>query len=148
MKLILTQEVANLGGPGEVVEVKDGYGRNYLIPRGYAMRWTRGAERQVDELRRSRAVREARDLGQASELKGQLEGLRVKLAARAGNGRRLFGSVTPADIVAAVKNAGGPDLDRRRVEVRNPIRTLGTHHVEVRLHPHVAANLTMDITSA
>ena len=147
MKLILTQEVANLGGPGDVVEVKDGYGRNYLVPRGFAIRWTRGAERQVSDISRARQTREIRDLGSATEAKNRLEGLTVRLPARAGGNGRLFGSITPADIVQAVTVAGGPQLDRRRIEIANPIRTLGTHRVAVRLHPEVSANVTVDVTN-
>src|ERR671921_1775274 len=108
MKIILTQEVNGLGAPGDIVEVKDGYGRNYLLPQGFAIKWTRGAEKQVDVIKRARAAREIRDLGHANEVKGQLEGLKVSLRARAGDAGRLFGSVTPAEIVDAVKAAGGP----------------------------------------
>src|SRR5690606_40475349 len=92
MKLILTHEVSGLGTPGDVVEVKDGYGRNYLIPRGYAMRWTRGAERQIESIRKARAAREIRDIGTAKEVAGQLGALKVRLATRAGESGRLFGS--------------------------------------------------------
>src|SRR5262245_57794617 len=113
MKIILTQEVNGLGGPGDVVEVKDGYGRNYLLPQGFAIRWTRGAEKQVAVIKRARSAREIRDLGHANEVKGQLESLSVTLAVRAGDSGRLYGSVTPAEIVDAVKSAGGPVLDRR-----------------------------------
>ena len=102
MKLILTQEVTGLGAPGDVVEVKDGYGRNFLVPRGLAMRWTQGGEKQIVTIKRAREVREVRDLGHAQEIKGQLEKLTVKVPARAGGGGRLFGSVTVADVVAAV----------------------------------------------
>ena len=147
MKLILTQEVGNLGAPGDVVEVKDGYGRNYLVPRGYAIRWTRGAEKQVADIRRAREAREVRDLGSASELKGRLEGLSVKLPVRAGESGRLFGSVTSADIAAAVRASGGPELDRRRIEIGNPIKTVGTHEVAVRLHPEVSAKVTLNVTA-
>ena len=147
MKLILTQEVGNLGAPGDVVEVKDGYGRNYLVPRGYAIRWTRGAEKQVADIRRAREAREVRDLGSASELKGRLEDLSVKLPVRAGESGRLFGSVTSADIAAAVRASGGPELDRRRIEIGNPIKTVGTHEVAVRLHPEVSAKVTLNVTA-
>src|ERR687889_927981 len=127
MKLILTQEVSGLGTPGDVVEVKDGYGRNFLLPKGYAIRWTKGAEKQVAVIKRARDAREIRDLGQANEVKGQLSGLKVTLTARSGNGGRLFGSITPAEIVDAVKAAGGPALDRRRLELSGQIKTTGTH---------------------
>ncbi|MGN6330841.1 MAG: 50S ribosomal protein L9 [Motilibacteraceae bacterium] len=148
MKLILTQEVAGLGAPGDVVEVKDGYGRNYLVPRGFGIRWTRGAESQVASIRRAREVRDIRDLSSAQSVKGQLEGLSVRLPVRAGQGGRLFGSVTVADIAAAVKAAGGPDVDKRRIEIGNPIKTVGSHAVSVRLHPEVAATVTVDVVAA
>ena len=96
MKIILTQEVSGLGSPGDVVEVKDGYGRNYLLPQGFAIKWTRGGEKQVATIKRARDVREIRDLGQAEEIKGRLETLTVKLTARAGASGRLFGSITSA----------------------------------------------------
>ncbi len=145
MKLILTQEVTGLGGPGDVVEVKDGYGRNYLVPRGLAMAWTRGAEKQIATIRKAREVREVRDLGQAKDIKSQLEGLRVRLPVRAGDTGRLFGSVTVADIVAAVQAAGGPAIDKRRVEIGQPIKNLGPHKVNVRVHPEVQASLAVEI---
>ncbi len=148
MKLILTQEVAGLGGPGDVVEVKDGYGRNYLVPRGAAMRWTRGGEKQVSSIRRGREVREVRDLGHAGELKSELERLTLKVPVRAGAGGRLFGAVTGSDIVDAVGRAGGPAVDRRRIEIGQPIKTVGDHQVTVRLHPEVVATLTVQIVAA
>jgi large subunit ribosomal protein L9 len=145
MKLILTQEVSGLGGPGDVVEVKDGYGRNYLVPRGAAIRWTRGGEKQVSSIRRGREVREIRDVSSAATVKKDLEALKVRLTVRAGQGGRLFGSVTVADIVAAVARAGGPQVDKRRVEVGQPIKTVGSHQVVVRLHPEVTATVSLEV---
>ncbi len=148
MKLILTHEVNGLGAPGDVVEVKDGYGRNYLVPRGYAQRWTKGADKQIATIRRAREVREVRDLGHANEIKGQLAGLKVRLPARSGDGGRLFGSVTTGDIVTAVSAAGGPQLDRRLVQVVAPIKALGTHTVTVKVHPEVEATLSVEVVAA
>jgi large subunit ribosomal protein L9 len=149
MKLILTQEVTGLGEPGDVVEVKDGYGRNYLVPRGLAMRWTKGAESQVATLRRGRELHEARTVTEARELAGQLAALEVTLTSRAGDGGRLFGSVTTADVVEAVSAAGGPKLDRRRVELPSAhIKTVGTHPVSVRLHPEVTASVNVEVVPA
>jgi len=145
MKLILTQEVTGLGGPGDVVEVAGGYGRNYLVPRGLAMRWTRGAEKQVDLIKRARSARDIRGLGDAEQTAAQLAGLKVKLATRAGASGRLFGSVGPGDIADAVRAAGGPQLDKRRIEVPNPIKTIGSHQVRVRLHPEVTATVDIEI---
>jgi large subunit ribosomal protein L9 len=148
MKLILTSEVAGLCGPGDVVEVKDGSGRNFLVPRGLAMRATRGAEKEVALIKRAREVREVRDLGHAREIKTQLEGLSVSLQTRAGAGGRLFGSVTASDIADAVKKAGGPVLDKRRIELASPIKTVGSHQVVVRIHPEVAAKVAVDVVAA
>ncbi|MCA1824683.1 MAG: 50S ribosomal protein L9 [Frankia sp.] len=148
MKLILTQEVAGLGGPGDTVEVADGYARNFLVPRGFAMRATKGVEKQVATIRRAREVRDVRDLGQARDLANQLQSLSVRLAARAGEGGRLFGSVTTADVVEAVKQAGGPAIDRRRVLLGAPIKTLGTHGFSVKIHPEVEAQVSLEVVAA
>ncbi|MET7298294.1 MULTISPECIES: 50S ribosomal protein L9 [Embleya] len=148
MKLILTHEVTGLGEPGDIIEVKDGYGRNYLIPRGYAIRWSRGGEKDVAAIRRARKVREIRTLDQAAEVKGQLAGLKVTLQTRAGETGRLFGSVTVADVVSAIKAAGGPDIDKRRVEIGTPIKTVGSHRITVRLHQEVSAALDLDVVPA
>jgi large subunit ribosomal protein L9 len=145
MKLVLTQEVTGLGAPGDVVEVKDGFGRNYLVPRGFAVRWTRGAEKQIASIRRAREVREIADVGQANLAKAQLEKLKVNLPARAGANGRLFGGVTSAEVVEAVSKAGGPKLDRRRIEIGQPIKTVGAHQVQVRLHPEVTATVGVNV---
>jgi large subunit ribosomal protein L9 len=148
MKLILTQEVSGLGAPGDVVEVKAGYGRNYLVPRSLAMPWTRGSEKQIDLIKRARSAREIRSLDDAREAASRLAGLRVRLQTRAGTGGRLFGSISTADIAAAVKAAGGPELDRRKIEVTNPIKTVGSHQVSVRLHPEVSARLELEVSGS
>ncbi|CCH21903.1 MULTISPECIES: 50S ribosomal protein L9 [Micromonospora] len=145
MKIILTQEVSGLGAPGDIVEVKDGFGRNYLLPQGFAIAWTKGAEKQVTVIKRARSAREIRDLDHANEVKGQLEGLKVNLKARAGDGGRLFGSVTSAEIVDAVKGAGGPVLDRRRLEVPGHIKSTGTYPVKIKLHPEVTASFNLNV---
>lgn len=145
MKIILTNEVSGLGAAGDVVEVRDGYARNYLCPRGLAIRWTRGGEKDVEQIRRARKIREIATIEQANEVKTQLEGVNVRLKVRAGDQGRLFGSVTPADIAGAVKDAGGPDVDKRRIEVATPIKTLGSHQVSVRLHPEVAAKVAVEV---
>ncbi len=149
MKLILTQEVTGLGDAGDLVEVKDGYGRNYLVPRGYAILATRGSEKQMAQIRRAREVREIRDLGHAREVAAQLGSLSVQLAVRAGNGGRLFGSVTSGDVVTAVTAAGGPKLDKRRLELPpEHIKTVGSHTVSVKLHPEVVATIPINVVAA
>ncbi len=148
MKIILTQEVSGLGSPGDVVEVKDGYGRNYLLPQGFALRWSKGAEKQITLIRRARSSREIRDLGQANEVKAQLEDLKVNVKARAGTGGRLFGSITPVEVVDAVKAAGGPALDRRRLELPGHIKSTGAYEVQVKLHPEVTAKFPINVVGA
>ncbi len=145
MKLILTNEVTGLGAPGDVVEVAGGYGRNYLVPRGLAMPWTRGAEKQIDLIKRARAARDIRGLDDAKEAAKRLSALTVQLNVRAGAQGRLFGSVSASDIAEAVRKAGGPELDRRRIEISTPIRTVGTHQVSVRLHPEVTTTLDVEV---
>jgi large subunit ribosomal protein L9 len=148
MKIILTQEVSGLGTPGDVVEVKDGYGRNYLLPQGFAIKWSKGGEKQVSLIKRARDAREIRDLGTANEVRDQLSGLKVTLTARSGTGGRLFGSITPAEIVEAVKAAGGPFLDRRRLEMPGHIKTTGAYNVQVKLHPEVTATFPVNVVGA
>ncbi len=148
MKLILTQEVSNLGAPGDIVEVKDGYGRNYLMPRGFAIRWTKGAEKQIESIQKARSVRDVRDVDHAEEVKRQLEALTVRVPAQAGPSGRLFGAVTVAEIVEAVKAAGGPDIDKRRIQVSQPIKSVGAHDVDVKVHDEVSAKLNLDVVAS
>ncbi|HCA85392.1 MAG TPA: 50S ribosomal protein L9 [Streptomyces sp.] len=148
MKIILTHEVSGLGAAGEVVDVKDGYARNYLVPRGLAIRWTKGGEKDVEQIRRGRKIREIATIEQANDVKAQLEAVKVRLSTRSGEAGRLFGSVTPADVATAIKQAGGPDVDKRRIELGAPIKTLGAHQVSVRLHPEVAAQVGVEVVSA
>jgi large subunit ribosomal protein L9 len=145
MKIILTQEVGGVGSAGDVTEVKDGYARNFLIPRGYAIRWTKGAESQVATLRKAREVRAIRDQDTAEGVRETLRAATVVITARAGDGGRLFGAITPADVASAIHDATGVQVDRRRVEVSTPIKTVGTHEVRVRLHADVVADVTVDV---
>ena len=148
MKLILTADVPNLGAPGDIVEVKDGYGRNYLLPRKMAIAATRGAEKQVAAITRARNAREIRDLGHAKEVAGELRDLTITVTAKAAaDSGRLFGSVTAADVAAAVRAAGGPPLDRRAIDVPSQIKSLGKHPVTVRLHPEVSTELQIAVVA-
>jgi large subunit ribosomal protein L9 len=142
MKLILTQEVAGLGGAGDVVEVKDGYGRNYLVPQGLATSWTRGGEKQVTQIKRARSKREVRDHDHALEIKATLESAPVVISARAGSEGRLFGSVTVTDIAEAIRVV---DVDKRKIVLSAPIKVAGKHSVAIRLLPDVVADVTLDV---
>ncbi|MCL2533422.1 MAG: 50S ribosomal protein L9 [Nocardiaceae bacterium] len=151
MKLILTADVDNLGAPGDTVEVKDGYGRNYLLPRGLAIVATRGAEKQVEGIRRAQEARAVRGLDHAKELKAAIEGLEgVSLSVKtAGDSGKLFGSVTAADVAAAIKAAGGPVVDKRSLELpKAHIKSTGKHQIVVNLHPEVAAKFHLNVVAA
>jgi len=148
MKIILTQEIRQLGSPGDVVEVADGYARNYLIPRGLAQRATKGAMKQVDTIKRTREVREVRDLEKAQELATTLGGLKIRVQAKAGDGGRLFGQVTPQAVADAIVKAGGPKVDKRRLQMDGPIKSLGVHNASLRLHPEVEADLSIEVVKA
>ncbi len=150
MKLILTAEVDHLGSAGDTVEVKDGFGRNFLLPRGMAIVASRGAERQADEIRRARETKTVRDLDHAKELKTAIEALGpVSLPVRtAGNSGKLFGSVTPAVVVVAIKKAGGPNLDKRTIHLpKAHIKATGSHAVDVHLHPEVTVSVALDVVA-
>ena len=149
MKLILTQEVTGLGAPGDIVEVKDGYGRNFLIPRGFAIRWTRGGEKQIDSIKNARSARAVHDLDKAKQIKASLEGSAVDVPVRAGEGGRLFGAVTVADIADAInKKVGGSSVDKRKVMVGNPIKSLGEHQVTVKVHDELDATVKLNVVPA
>jgi large subunit ribosomal protein L9 len=145
MKIVLTQEVRELGAPGDVVEVADGYARNFLIPRKLALRATKGALKQVEMIRSMREIREVRDLEQAQDIAAKLGVLQVRVQAKAGEGGRLFGQVTTAQIAEAVKMAGGHKIDRKRLHIDAPIKSVGSHVVHLRLHPEVEAAITIDV---
>lgn len=146
-KVILNTDVAYLGGPGDIVEVKDGYARNYLLPRGYAILAKKGAVKQVRTIRRAQETRRVRNFEHANEIKASLEGLgTVELSAKAAPGsKRLFGSVSTSDVVSAIKAAGGPLLDKRSIELGQHIKHAGAHKVVARLHPEVRADVSLQV---
>ncbi len=148
MKLILTHEVTGLGTPGDVIEVKNGYARNYLVPKGHAVQWSRGGEKQVEQIKAARAARELATLEEAQALKAALEGTKVKLVVKTGAEGRLFGSVKTTDIADAVAAAGLGTIDKRKVEIPNPIKVIGTHQVTVRLRDELSASITLQVVSA
>ncbi len=148
MKLILTQEVEGLGAPGDIVEVKGGYGRNYLVPRGIAIRWTRGGQKTVDSIKAARATRAVRSAEHATEIKAKLEGTPVDLKVRAGAGGRLFGAVTTTDIASALEAVSGESVDKRTIVVTNPIKSLGAHQVSVKLDEETSASVALNVIPA
>jgi large subunit ribosomal protein L9 len=146
-KLILTHEVTGLGEPGDVVDVKDGYARNFLIPRRLATPWTKGAESQVSQIRKARKAREIATLDEAKAAAAALSAKPVVVQAKAGESGRLFGAVTTGDIAAAVAEAGA-SVDKRKIEIGQPIKATGDYTVSVRLHPEVSAKLAVKVVSA
>ncbi len=147
MKIVLRSDVDHLGRKGDLLEVADGYARNYLVPRGLAMKATRGVVAQAEAMRRSRAARDTRDQEAAEELASRLQATPIRVGARAGEGGKLFGSVTSADLADAVRSQAGIDLDRRAIELGEPLKELGTFEVAVRLHPNVTVALSVEVIS-
>ena len=145
MKVVLRSDVDRLGHKGDVLDVADGYARNYLVPRGLALRASAGVEAQAGAMRRSRDVRDARERAAAEEVARALVPQVVRVPARAGGGGRLFGSVTTADVVEAVRARTGIELDRRRLHLEEPIREVGTHRVTARLHADVEFPVTVEV---
>ena len=146
-KLILTHEVTGLGEPGDVVEVKDGYARNFLIPRSLATPWTKGAESQISAIRKARKAREIATLDDAQAAAQALEAKQVVVSAHAGESGRLFGAVTTGDIAAAVEAASGPKVDKRKIEIGQPIKSVGDYTVKIPLHPEVSAKIAVSVVA-
>jgi large subunit ribosomal protein L9 len=146
-KLIITHEVTGLGTPGDVVEVKNGYARNYLIPQGYAVAWTRGGQKQVDSIKAARVSREHATLEEAQDLKARLQATKVKLTKTAGLGGRLFGSIKPVHVAEAVTAAGLGDIDKRMVEIPTAIKIVGDHEATIRLRDDIVATITLQVVA-
>lgn len=147
-KLILTNEVAGLGSAGDVVEVKNGFARNYLIPQGFAVAWTRGGEKQVASIRAARDARAIHDHEEAVALKNNLETNKVRLVVKAGAEGRLFGAVKTVDVADAVKAAGLGELDKRKIHITSPIKSVGEHEATVRLRDDLTAVITLQVVAA
>ena len=148
MQVILRADVANVGKKGDVLDVADGFGRNFLVAKGLALTATPGAVAQAAGMRKARAVRDARDRESAEQVAQRLVPKVITLTARAGPEGRLFGSVTTADVVTAVEEQTGVALDRRRVHLDEAIKAVGTHEVPVRLHADVEFRLTVEVVAA
>ena len=147
-KLILTNEVSGLGAPGDVVDVKNGYARKCLIPQGFAVAWTRGGEKQIEQIKAARASREHATLEEALDLKARLQAATVRLTVKAGEGGRLFGSVKTSDIAQAVATAGLGEVDKRKIEITSPIKATGEHEATVRLRDDIVATITLQVVAA
>ncbi|MBO9703924.1 MULTISPECIES: 50S ribosomal protein L9 [Arthrobacter] len=147
-KLILTQEVTGLGAAGDVVEVKNGYARNYLLPRGFALTWTRGGEKQVESIKAARAARQQASLEAAQAQAAALSAKKVVLKAKAGVAGRLFGTIKPSDVVAAVEAAGLGSVDKRSVQLPVHIKSTGSYTANVRLHDDVTAVVNLEIVAS
>lgn len=148
MKVILKQDVESLGDAGDIVEVADGYGNNYLMPRGLAMRATKGALADAEAIRQARTKRAARNLAEAVQQQQQLESQPVRINARAGEDGTLYGSVGNTVVAAAVHEQLGVEVDRRRIPMERPLKNLGTHEISVRLHPKLTAKIQVEIVRA
>ena len=147
-KVILTHEVSGLGSAGDVVDVKNGYARNYLIPQGFAVAWSKGGEKQVESIRAARAARELATIEEAQDLKMKLENATIQLSVKAGKDGRLFGSVRPGDVADAVQAQGVGSLDKRKVEVPATIKTVGDHEATVRLREDIVATISLKVVAA
>lgn len=144
--LLLIEHVAGLGGEGDQVKVKAGYARNYLLPRRKAVPVTMGNRKQIEALQKRRAEREAQELQGAQELAKQLGAQSIAIAVKTGEGGKIYGSVTAADVFAKLQE-NGIELNRKKIQLNNPIRSLGSHSVRVKLHPEVAVELNVEVVS-
>ena len=145
MRVVLRNDQPKLGKRGDIVEVADGYGRNYLLPKGHAILATAGVTSQANAMRRSRDLRDARDREAAEVVARTLVPVVIRIPARAGAGDKLFGSITASDVAEAVQSQTGVELDRRRLHLTEPIKTLGTHEVPVKLHSDVEFRVTVEV---
>lgn len=147
MKVVLRQDLDNIGKRGDIVEVADGHARNLLIPSGQAIAATAGIQQQADSMRRRRDLSDAKDREAAEVVARTLVPQVISIKAKAGAEGKLFGSVTPADIVEAVKAQTGIDLDRRKLGSHEPIKSVGTHEIPVQLHSDVKFQITLEVAS-
>ena len=145
MKVVLRTDVERVGKKGDIIEVADGFARNYLLPKGHAIPATAGVQAQAAAMRRSRDVKDAKERAGAEEIARRLVPMVVTVTARAGAEGKLFGSITAADVVEAVQAQAGVELDRRKLHLDEPIRSLGTHEVPVRLHADVQFRVTLEV---
>lgn len=148
MRIVLRADLANLGKRGDICDVSDGYARNFLLPKGHAIRATTGVTSQANAMRKSRDLRDARDREAAEIVARTLVPAVIRIPARAGAGDKLFGSVTTSDVVAAVEEQTAVVLDRRRLHLDEPIKSLGTHEIPVKLHSDVEFRVTVEVVKS
>ena len=148
MKIILQREIDKLGVPGDVVDVADGYARNYLLPRGMAVRATKGGVRHVESLKRAHDQRTAKARGEAQVVADRLSAEPLRLQHKAGEGGRLFGSITAAEVAEELQRQTGVEVDRRQIHLDEPIKSVGAHGVTVKLHPEVNATVSVEVEAA
>jgi large subunit ribosomal protein L9 len=146
-KVILTNEVSGLGSAGDVVEVKNGYARNYLLPRGFAVLWSKGGEKQIVQIKAAREARALATVEEAQAMKDRLQANPIKLTVKAGLGGRLFGAVKTGDVAAAVAAAGLGEIDKRKVAFFSPIRSTGNYEATVKLHSDLTATLKLQVVA-
>jgi large subunit ribosomal protein L9 len=147
VKVLLRDDVETLGKKGDLLDVADGYARNYLVPKGLAIKASKGAVKQAEAMRRNRDARDAREREAAEEVRGRIDGQRVRIGARAGEGGRLFGSVTNVDVAEAIASQAGIEIDRRDIALAEPLKALGEIEIPVKLHEDVAATLTVEVVA-
>ncbi len=147
MKVVLREDVKNLGKKGDIVDVAEGHGRNFLVPRGLAVPASSGVLKEVSLVRNSRAKKDARQEQKARDLAGRLQGLEVTVKTRSGEGGKLYGAVTSRDVAAEIERLLSQKIDRRKVELPEPVKTLGRYPVQVRLYPGVQAEVTLIVTA-
>ena len=148
MRIVLRADLDNVGKKGDIIEVADGYARNFLLPKGHAIKATDGVVGQATAMRRSRDLKDAKDREAGETIARKLVPMVIRLSARAGGEGKLFGSITTQDIVTAVQEQAGVELDRRKVHLDDPIRTVGTHEVPVKLHTDVQFRITLEVTKS
>jgi large subunit ribosomal protein L9 len=148
MRVVLRTDIENVGKKGDILDVADGFARNYLIPKGRAIKATKGVESQAEAMRRSRDKKDARDRESAEVVARSLVPTVIRITAKSGAEGRLFGSVTTAEVVESVKAQTGFEIDRRRIQLDEPIKSLGTHEVPVKLHSDVEFRLTVEVVAA
>jgi large subunit ribosomal protein L9 len=146
-KLILTHEVTGLGAAGDIVDVKNGYARNYLLPRGYAITWTKGGEKDVENIKAARAARAVANLEEAQRIAAGLSSAKVTLTVKAGESGRLFGTIKQADVAAAIEAQGLGKVDKRNVEIAQVIKSVGNYSATVRLHEDVLADIDLAVVA-